>query len=161
MALDCRFVSIVRCKFKVISYSLYSPPPPLIIVNCTHFCTTFLRNPTTLSTFVIALSPTASRPIASATSAASSMDAHADTVATSSSPLCLLHCAGTVASRGLGRVASLVGFHLIIILYAYTRARRQSQAPAKINYLKTTALCKLFASIRTPIHAKTLYLQMT
>lgn len=50
--------------------------------------------------------------------------------------------------------------HLIII-YAYTRARRQSQAPAKMNYLKTTALRKLFASIRTPIHAKTLYLQMT
>ena len=159
MALDCRFVSIVRCKFKVIFYSLYSPPP-LIFVNCTHFCTTFLRNPTTLSTFVIALSPTASRPIASATSAASSMDAHTDTVATSSSTLCLPRCAGTVAGRGLGRVASLVGFHLII-LYAYTRARRQSQAPAKKNYLKTTALCKLFASIRTPIHAKTLYLQMT
>lgn len=158
MALDCRFVSIVRCKFKVISYSLYSPP--LIIVNCTHFCTTFLRNPTTLSTFVIALSLTASRPIASATSAASSMDAHADTAATSSSPLCLLRCAGTGASRGCGRVASLMGFHLII-LYAYTRARRQSQAPAKKNYLKTTALRKLFASIRTPIHAKTLYLQMT
>lgn len=158
MALDCRFVSIVRCKFKVISYSLY--PPPLIIVNCTHFCTTFLRNPTTLSTFLIALSPTASRPIASATSAASSMDAHTDTVATSSSTLCLLRCAGTVAGRLRGRVASLVGVHLII-LYAYTRARRQSQAPAKTNYLKTTALCKLFASIRTPIHAKTLYLQMT
>lgn len=50
--------------------------------------------------------------------------------------------------------------HLIII-YAYMRARRQSQAPAKTNYLKTTALCKLFVSIRTPIHAKTLYLQMT
>ena len=135
-------------------------PPTLIIVNCTHFCTTFLRNPTTLSTFVIALSPTASRPIASATSAASSMDAHADTVATSSSTLCLLRCAGTVAGRGLGRVASLVGFHLII-LYAYTRARRQRQAPAKTGYLKATALCKLFASIRTPIHAKTPYLQMT
>lgn len=159
MALDCRFVSIVRCKFKVISYSLYSPPP-LIIVNCTHFCTTFLRNPTTLSTFVIALSPTTSHPIASATSAASNMDAHADTIATSSSPLCLLRCAGTVAGRGLGRVASLIGVHLII-LYAYTRARRQSQAPAKTGYLKTTALRKLFASIRTPIHAKTPYLQMT
>lgn len=87
----------------------------LIIVNDTHFCTTFLRNPTTLSTFVIALSPTASRPIASATSAAGSMDAHADTVATSSSPLCLLRRAGTIASRGVGRMASLVGVHLIIL----------------------------------------------
>lgn len=125
MALDCRFVSIVRCKFKVISYSLYSPPP-LIIVNYTHFCTTFLRNPTTLSTFVIALSPTASRPIASATSAASSMEAHADTVATSSSTPCLLRCAGTVAGRLRGRVASLVGVHLII-LYAYTREKVEAR----------------------------------